>query len=193
MSSQDERAGQEVDRARAENRRSRIATEAVAEDHPARIQHVDAHAAGLTFQEREELGYVDAAQAAFEELEHRETATTVVHGHDDFVDVHSRHRGQTACRGRREVNREPPCTARRRAHEADEGEAAPIRAATQIRDRLGIPAAAVDEHPTLEDVLIHAPRERGSRHDETAMTPVVAIAITTRSTEKLGRTNHRKR
>ena len=139
------------------------------EDHPARIEHVEAHLAGLALEEGHQLDDLDAFEPAFEQLVHREAAASVVHRDDDLVDALRAHRAAAdrpvrdlVALGGTALGSSPSA-----GNVADDDEAATIRATAQPGDAAGAPTGAVDEHAALEDVLVDE-RVEDDAHDHRA-------------------------
>src|SRR6185437_1954263 len=145
-----------------------IAPESLAEDEPARVENVDAHASGLALEEREQLGHFDTREATLEELRDRKAAAPVIHG-DDHLDgaelLAQTHEAPARIEDPVESYRPLRSVGR---DEANDDEAPPIRAAAKSANCSRRGPGTVDEHAALEEVLIDHVRKDHARDRDPA-------------------------
>src|SRR5581483_12516007 len=144
----------------------RVAAKAFAEDHPARIENIDSHATGLAFEERQQLSDIDASQPALQQVQNRERAAPVVHGHDHLIDIILPADLLELLPGAEQMLRGNRQLLSIGLRVTDHHEAAAIRTAPQFRDRRRALAAAVHQNTPLEDRIVDDVGEYVSGNDE---------------------------
>src|SRR5579872_331937 len=159
-------SGDEIEQARRDLPQ-RAAPEALAEDDPARVEHVDAHASGLALEKGEQLRDVHSCQPALEQLPDREDPPPVIERHHDFIYVEAtadlleplalfEHRLGGAPGMLREASLGLLAL---RTYIADHLEGAPVGPAPQSRNGTGRASHSVDQHPDLENLIVDEMRE----------------------------------
>jgi len=126
------------------------------------------HPARLALEERQELRDFDTHETALEQFRNGEAAAPIVHGHDDLRGAETLAQGAQVALGIEHALARHDRLLTRGLHEAQQCKPVAIHGPSQPGDRGGRIASPVDQHPSLEDVLIGHSRENQARGHDSA-------------------------